>query len=177
MTSTPAPASTPALDRFFTTLRRSPVNRSENRVIAGVCAGIAERLGVSTTIVRVATLVLAILGPALLVYLGAWLLLPDPQGRIRLERAVRGGEGSSMLLLIVTALAVLPDLFGRNAGLHHVGPWPLIAIAAVVVIGVKKGWWQRGNHGSCAGHRTSTSQPSAPTATSTPEGPQDAPRA
>ncbi len=87
MTTTPTPRPLPALDRFFATWQRSPVIRSPQRSVAGVCAGLAERLGISTAIVRVATVVLAILGPALAIYLLAWLLLPDHEGGIHLERA------------------------------------------------------------------------------------------
>ena len=63
MTTTPATTPTPALDRFFDSLRRSSVTRSQDRVIAGVCSGIAQRLGVSTAIVRVAAVILAVFGP------------------------------------------------------------------------------------------------------------------
>ncbi|MDQ2783264.1 MAG: PspC domain-containing protein [Actinomycetota bacterium] len=39
------------------------MTRSPQRAIAGVCSGVAQRLGLSTAVVRVATVVLAILGP------------------------------------------------------------------------------------------------------------------
>src|SRR6476661_8582630 len=100
MTTTPTPvppsSTTPALDRFFDTLRRSPVRRSRERVLAGVCSGVAERLGVSTAIVRVVAVVAALLLPVVALYLAAWLLLPDADGRVRLEGAVRRGEASSI---------------------------------------------------------------------------------
>jgi phage shock protein C len=50
----------------------------ENRVIAGVCSGIARRFGIDPTIVRilfVASLLLP--GPQILIYLAAWVLMPD----------------------------------------------------------------------------------------------------
>jgi phage shock protein PspC (stress-responsive transcriptional regulator) len=175
MTTTPAPTSTPALDRFFATLRRGSVTRSQDRVIAGVCAGIAQRLGVSTAIVRVGAVVLAIFGPGVFLYLVAWLLLPRYDGQIRLERAVRGGEASSIVLLIVTLLAVFPDFFGHG----RMGPWPLIAVAVVTVVGFKKGWWGNHVHGA-PWHgpvQQSPASPQSPTpAPSQPEGPQDASR-
>ncbi|MDQ2782488.1 MAG: PspC domain-containing protein [Actinomycetota bacterium] len=173
MTTTPASTPTPALDRFFTALRRSPVTRSQDRVIAGVSGGIAERLGVSRPIVRLGLVVLAILTLGVPLYLLAWLMLPDSQGQVRLERAIRGGEASSIVLLVVTALSVVPDVFGRDAGLHHAGPWPFIAIAAVVVIGFKRGWWQRGTGGW---NRPAHTQPTESTPTTGTGGPQDSPR-
>jgi phage shock protein PspC (stress-responsive transcriptional regulator) len=179
MTSTPATTPTPALDRFFDSLRRSSVTRSQDRVIAGVCSGIAERFGISAAIVRVGAVILAFFGPGVFIYLLAWLLLPRYDGQVRLERAVRGGEASSIVLLVVTLLAIVPDLFGH----WRMGPWPLIGLAVLAIVGFKKGWWgqHRANH---AWHQATTpptgaTTPTAPTAPeSTPpsEGPQDAPR-
>ena len=48
------------------------------RVIAGVCAAIANRFGISPFLVRVAFLVSMLLpGPQILIYLAGWLLIPD----------------------------------------------------------------------------------------------------
>jgi phage shock protein PspC (stress-responsive transcriptional regulator) len=49
-----------------------------NRLIAGVCAGIAERFGLTPWTVRVLFLLSCLLpGPQFLVYLALWLLLPQ----------------------------------------------------------------------------------------------------
>lgn len=49
-----------------------------NRVIAGVCSGIARRFGVSATLVRVLFAASIILpGPQVLVYVVLWILLPE----------------------------------------------------------------------------------------------------
>jgi phage shock protein PspC (stress-responsive transcriptional regulator) len=48
------------------------------RVIAGVCAAIANRFGVSPFLVRLAFLVSLLLpGPQVLIYLAGWVLIPD----------------------------------------------------------------------------------------------------
>jgi phage shock protein PspC (stress-responsive transcriptional regulator) len=50
----------------------------DNRVIAGVCSGIARRFGIDPTIVRilfVASLLLP--GPQILIYLAGWVLMPE----------------------------------------------------------------------------------------------------
>jgi phage shock protein PspC (stress-responsive transcriptional regulator) len=50
----------------------------DNRVIAGVCSGIARRFGLDPTLVRilfVASLLLP--GPQILIYLVAWVLMPE----------------------------------------------------------------------------------------------------
>ena len=53
-------------------------SRSRRRLIAGVCGGLAEHWGVSPTLVRLATLLLALLpGPMWVVYVAAWIVMPD----------------------------------------------------------------------------------------------------
>ncbi|MFJ9770242.1 PspC domain-containing protein [Kitasatospora sp. NPDC101157] len=49
-----------------------------NRVIAGVCAGIAERFGMAPFTVRLIFLLSCLLpGPQFLIYLALWVLLPQ----------------------------------------------------------------------------------------------------
>ncbi|MEP7331283.1 MAG: PspC domain-containing protein [Terracoccus sp.] len=161
MTTTPTPL--PALDRFFTSLRRSPVTRSPQRAIAGVCSGVAERLDLSTAVVRVTTVVLAILGPAVAIYFLAWLLLPDSQGRIRLERALRGGDTSSIVLLVATIVVILPD-----AGVHaRIGWLSIVLLAAVAWV-----FYQGGSRGPRHG---TTSTDSTPPPAGPNNGPKDVP--
>jgi phage shock protein PspC (stress-responsive transcriptional regulator) len=57
------------------------LRRSRNRVIAGVCAGIAEYLGWPVARVRVIYVIVSILSaafPGTLVYLILWFLMPAP---------------------------------------------------------------------------------------------------
>ena len=57
-----------------------PLHRSrDNRMIAGVCAGIAEWLGWDPTLVRLGYVVVSVLSaafPGIIVYLLLWLLMP-----------------------------------------------------------------------------------------------------
>ncbi|PYC77639.1 PspC domain-containing protein [Streptomyces tateyamensis] len=49
-----------------------------NRLIAGVCAGVAERFGLTPSTVRLIFLASLLLpGPQFLLYLALWLLLPQ----------------------------------------------------------------------------------------------------
>jgi phage shock protein PspC (stress-responsive transcriptional regulator) len=60
---------------------RPRLRRSRDRVIAGVCGGIAERFEWSPNRVRVAYVVLSILSaafPGILVYLLLWFVMPGP---------------------------------------------------------------------------------------------------
>ena len=74
------------MEKFFGAIRNTGLRRSSDRWLAGVCAGIADRLGVEPTAIRMIVLVLALFpGPAPALYLWAWLLLPDPSGKIVLQ--------------------------------------------------------------------------------------------
>lgn len=75
--------------RFLLWLRELDLTRRPGW-IGGVCAGIAERLGIDPLIVRGVFVVVAVLGgPALLAYAAAWLLLPDEDGVLPIEQALR----------------------------------------------------------------------------------------
>lgn len=53
------------------------VRPRNNRMIAGVCAGLARRFGTTPTTMRLIFVVSCLLpGPQFLVYLALWLLLP-----------------------------------------------------------------------------------------------------
>jgi phage shock protein C len=59
----------------------NPLRRSRrNRMIAGVCGGLAEWLGWDPTLVRVLYVVVSILSvafPGLIVYVVLWLVMPE----------------------------------------------------------------------------------------------------
>lgn len=64
-------------DRQVSTDKRLCRSRS-NRTLAGVCAGIAEYYGWDPTLVRVAWIVLTLLGGSgILLYLIMWLVMPE----------------------------------------------------------------------------------------------------
>ncbi|HMT31866.1 MAG TPA: PspC domain-containing protein [Dermatophilaceae bacterium] len=146
-----------SLDRFYDTLRRSPIRRSTtDRAIAGVCSGVAAHLGVSPKVTRLVTLGLVLLGVGVPAYLLAWLLLPDTAGNLHLERAVREGDTGSIVLLVVAALSILPDVHPLS------GFWTLVLVAAAVI--------------ALVGFSRSSGAGSAPQAHSSAATPQDAPR-
>lgn len=54
---------------------------SNNRMIAGVCAGVANYFDIDPTVVRIAWVFLVVLfGSGLLLYLICWLLMPSDYG-------------------------------------------------------------------------------------------------
>lgn len=57
------------------------LKRSDDRMIAGVCGGIADYLGLDPTLVRIAYAALAVISaafPGILVYLVLWVVMPAP---------------------------------------------------------------------------------------------------
>lgn len=56
------------------------VRPQNDRVIAGVCAGIGRRFGIDPRVVRIAFVLSMFLpGPQILIYLAGWMLIPDEQ--------------------------------------------------------------------------------------------------
>jgi len=57
------------------------LKRSNNKMMAGVCGGLAEWLGWDATIVRIAYVLISIFSaafPGILVYIILWLVMPPP---------------------------------------------------------------------------------------------------
>jgi phage shock protein PspC (stress-responsive transcriptional regulator) len=126
----PAPTSGPRVSRDemkdLGRLRRSVTDRH----IAGVAGGIARHLDIDAIIVRVALVVGVFFGGAgLLLYVGAWLLVPEegtedePLGLDRRSRSIAiVGVG------ILALLAAVGDWAGASWF-----PWPVAIVAALVV--------------------------------------------
>ena len=58
------------------------LRKSKDRIIAGVCGGLAEWLGWDPTVVRVGYVLLSIVSvafPGILMYLLLWLVMPKPE--------------------------------------------------------------------------------------------------
>lgn len=98
---------------FFAWIRESRLVRSQDRWIAGVCSGIAERIGWSPTLVR-AILVAStpVFGFGVMFYAFAWFFLPDAEtGCIMAEDLVNGQWdwkylGPVAMVVVVLAIAL-----------------------------------------------------------------------
>lgn len=58
---------------------RPLVRRRDDRMIAGVCSGVADYAGLDPTLVRLLTVVAAIfsVGAVAVAYVAAWILMPE----------------------------------------------------------------------------------------------------
>ena len=62
-----------------TSTSRRLIRRSDDRMIAGVCSGVADYLGLDPTLVRLLAVVAAIfsVGAVAVAYIAAWILMPE----------------------------------------------------------------------------------------------------
>ena len=107
-------------------------------MLAGVCGGVGEALGVDPVVIRVVVVVLTFFGGAgVVAYIAGWLLLADGEEASPVRRALgrRGGEAWTGLALIgLLALAVVITLDSLVSGWgpgHHRGPFPLLVLFAL----------------------------------------------
>jgi signal transduction histidine kinase len=122
------------------TLRRS----GDDRVVAGVCAGIAEQIGVDPTVVRLVFTLLALAGGAgIVLYLAAWLYMTGKgwpavvavlaAAGLALRALGLSDQAATALVLIACGLAVI----WRRGGSLRPGAAPLsLAGIALVAAGV-----------------------------------------
>jgi phage shock protein C len=79
---TPPPASANADQQYASSASvprpRRLVRRTDDKMLGGVCAGLADHLGVDPTLVRVLTVLATVLGAGSVViaYLVAWVIVP-----------------------------------------------------------------------------------------------------
>jgi len=79
----------------------------DDRVIAGVCAGIARRLGVDPVVVRLAAVVLALANAVgVVIYVGAWAMLPEQPATDEPDLDRRGERAEDSRAGLKSALAV-----------------------------------------------------------------------
>jgi len=113
-------------------LRRS----KEDRVIAGVCAGLGRYLGIDPVLLRIAFVVLAIAGGGgILLYVVSWILIPE-QGENENLGTVRPSNVDSTRLVVGGALIAIGTILLLNLSIPALGRyfWPLAVIAAGVAI-------------------------------------------
>lgn len=139
---------------------------STNKVIAGVCGGLAEYFNIDATLVRLLwALAFFLAGTGFILYILAWVIIPDDPANVRREGyAVPGASGPEEqggntpdalsgtgngyrredkrhlvlgLTLIVLGVFFMLDRIFPFFRLHNL--WPLILIIIGIMILMKKG--------------------------------------
>ncbi|KRF23995.1 hypothetical protein ASG95_04995 [Phycicoccus sp. Soil803] len=146
MTQNPGPTAGPTnqtssdghvtgLDRFFGWIRSVDLRRDgDDKWLAGVCSGIATRLGVDPIVIRAVLVLLVVLGGVgITVYLIAWAFLPNNREEIIAEKALRDGDVLGIILLVVIGLSLIGanGLTGDSSGLGWIW-WVVVPIGLVV---------------------------------------------
>jgi signal transduction histidine kinase len=103
----------------------SPLRRPLDRaLIGGVCAGLADRMGVEVLVVRVMTMMAATVGGVgVAAYAMAWALIPTTPDSSRSGRRPGAWRQAPLIVLTVAALFAGIHLAGSHVGL---GLWPLV---------------------------------------------------
>ncbi|MEA5453506.1 PspC domain-containing protein [Sinomonas sp. JGH33] len=122
---------------FFGWIRGLGVTRGPDRWAGGVASGLAHRWGIDPVIVRGLFIVAAIfLGVGVLAYGVLWLLLPEPDGRIHVQEAMRGRWTGGMTGGLI---ATILGLGGARAGFwfgEMRGAEPLWALFWIGLVGL-----------------------------------------
>jgi signal transduction histidine kinase len=119
MASAQAPAGQPRA-RAASSLRR-PLDRA---LLGGVCAGLAERMGVEVLVVRVMMVMASTVGGVgVAVYALAWALIPVTPDSARSARRPGAWRQAPLIVLTVAALFAGVHLAGSHVG---EGLWPLV---------------------------------------------------
>ncbi|MCY3892177.1 MAG: PspC domain-containing protein [Acidimicrobiaceae bacterium] len=111
---------------------RWPVRSRSDRLIAGVCSGIGNRLGIDATIVRIAFAALALAWIGVPLYLLGWVLLPQPSA-LRAQFAAPAPPPRTVtrraagLALIVIGTLLLARHLG--ATVPDAVTWPALCLA------------------------------------------------
>jgi phage shock protein PspC (stress-responsive transcriptional regulator) len=123
----PTTAGRPAARRLY--------KSSDDRMIAGVCGGLAEYFGIDPVIVRVIAVALVFAGGAgLLAYVAAWLLVPE-HGADPAEGPGRTATIAGAIALVLAIGALFP-LWNGPFGGHWSGPFVGLVFLGLAGLGV-----------------------------------------
>jgi phage shock protein PspC (stress-responsive transcriptional regulator) len=158
-------------DEFFDRIRSTNLTRPDDgRWFAGVAVGLARRWDIDPILVRGMFIALTVFGGIGVVFYGlAWLLVPQDDGRIHLQEAIRGHITAGFIGALLLSLA---SIGGSGSGQWGDGFWfnwgfpGGLILTAAVVFGI---WWAAKQDSD--GNRMSFRSPGGP---STP-GPTGAP--
>ncbi|MGH3097995.1 MAG: PspC domain-containing protein [Streptosporangiales bacterium] len=153
---------------------------ANNRVIGGVCGGLAEYTGVDPVVFRVTIAVLALVGGAgALFYGAAMLLVPDARtGSAPIDRVLHSRQHprirvAALLLVIVAGIIVAGGLGGSFGS----GSLAIVIVAVLAaLVAHRQGADLRGALGRLVGHST-PAQRSTPYAQTPPPAPHAPPAA
>lgn len=118
--------------------RNLPVRDDDDRLVAGVCAGLARGVGVDASVVRIAAIVLGLTGSGVPLYALGWLVMPPGGGVVddapadaSTSSEVRRGLG---LVLIVLGVVLVQNAIGLGFPPELVWPVVIVGLGVGVVV-------------------------------------------
>jgi phage shock protein PspC (stress-responsive transcriptional regulator) len=128
----------------------------DERLIGGVCGGLAEYFGIDPVIVRIIAVALVFAGGAgILAYLAAWLLVPEAGADTTAEErglTARAATVAGVVLLVLAMCTLLPFWGGGPFdGWAFGGPFLSLVFLGLAGLGI---WWlASGEHPTASGTR------------------------
>jgi len=117
--------------------------KKKGRILGGVCAGLAEYLGVDVSIVRLVTALIALsFGSGILLYLLAWIIIPEEEnsGEVSSQEGEKKADDKTLKILLGVFLIILGIGFFAeytfNFSFFHLF-WPTLFILFGVWVIVK----------------------------------------
>ena len=114
---------------------------TQNKVIAGVCSGLADFFGIDAALMRVLFIVLFLVGcSGFLIYLIMWIVMPSSrQGENQQTENVRavtenGGKGgwiAGLILIVIGCLCLIDKLLPQFNWTNY---WPVLLIVLGVLL-------------------------------------------
>ncbi len=115
---------------------------TRERIFAGVCGGGANYLGIDPALARILFVAITLVtgvGPGLLVYLAAWILVPPDDGTTHRVSAVVAASNRRVMAFMLLAIGLLglgvAAIMNEDSGnrLAYVGPILVIVLAIVLI--------------------------------------------
>ncbi len=118
--------------------RRLYRSRKE-KIIAGVCGGLAEYFDIDPVIVRLLMVLLFIYGVGVIIYILAWIMIPmEPPEKVEVEEVVvdtvedkKKRERVGAIILIITGIVLL---FGAFYSMSFI--WKIIVPLTIIAAGI-----------------------------------------
>jgi len=121
---------------------RKLIRSSDDRILGGVCAGLAEYFNLDPTLVRAVFVLVSLLGGSgLLAYLVLWLIMPVKEDKPVAAKTnkvkARSGNFIAFFLIGLGAVLLLKN-FGVTRMIHFRLFWPLLLVFGGIVLFTKK---------------------------------------
>jgi phage shock protein PspC (stress-responsive transcriptional regulator) len=125
------------------------------RLLGGVCGGLAEYFGIDPLIVRIIAVALVFAGGAgFLAYAAAWLLVPDAEAvEGEPTTAGRWATIAGTVLLVLAVCALLPFWGGPFGGGGWAWGGPFLSLVVLGLAGLGVWWVASGEHPAASGTR------------------------